>query len=79
MAEGLFSGTFILSVSFVASSCEIHVSTKDEQIMFLAFNSMHIQWKSNQPERKKKKNRKTVEMLLFSRTWRDLSAMMLMN
>ena len=73
MAEGLFSGTFILSVSFVASSCEIHVSTKDEQIMFSAFNTMHIQWKSNQPEKKK------VEMLLFSRTWRDLSAMMLMN
>ena len=54
MAEGLFSGTFVLSVSLVPSSCEIHVSTKDEQIMFLAFNTMHIQWKSNQPEKKKK-------------------------
>ena len=73
MAEGLFSGTFVLRVSFVPSSCEIHVSTKDEQIMFLVFNSMHIQWKSNQPEKRK------VEVLLFSRTWRDLSVMLLMN
>ena len=54
MAEGLFSGTFVLSISFVPSSCEMRVSTKGEQIMFLAFNSMHIQWKSNQPEKKKK-------------------------
>ena len=53
MAEGLFSGTFILSILFVPSSCEIHVLSKDEQIMFLAFNSMHIQWKSNQPEKEK--------------------------
>ena len=53
MAEGLFPGTFVLSVSFVPSSCEIHVSTKDEQIMFLDFNSMHIQWKSNQPDKEK--------------------------
>ena len=73
MAEGLFSGTFVLGVSFVPSSCEIHVSTKDEQIMFLVFNSMHIQWKSNQPEKRK------VEVLLFSRTWRDLSVTLLMN
>ena len=73
MAEGLFSGTFVLRVSFVPSSCEIHVSTKDEQIMFLVFNSMHTQWKSNQPEKRK------VEVLLFSRTWRDLSVMLLMN
>ena len=76
MAEGLFSGTFVLSISFVPSSCEMRVSTKGEQIMFLAFNSMHIQWKSNQPEKKKRKN---IEMLLFSRTWRDLIVMMLMN
>ena len=55
MAEGLFFKTFVLSVSFVPSSCEMRVSTKGEQIMFLAFNSMHIQWKSNQPEKKKKK------------------------
>ena len=41
--------------------------------MFLDFNSMPIQWKSNQPEKKK------VEMLLFSRTWRDLSVTLLMN
>ena len=56
MAEGLFSGTFVLSISFVPRSCEMHVSIKDEQIKFLAFNSMHIQWKSNQPEKKKRKN-----------------------
>ena len=55
MAEGLFSGTFVLSISFVPSSCEMRVSTKGEQIMFLAFNSMHIQWKSNQSEKKKEK------------------------
>ena len=53
MAEGLFPGTFVLSVSFVPSSCEIHVSTKDEQIMFLDFNSMPIQRKSDQPEKEK--------------------------